>query len=335
MRIRANPLLLGSFILGGLALFLIVLLTIGSTTLFQPSGRFLFYLHGSAAGLSEGTGVSLDGVGIGQVEKVNVLYDRSTHKSLVSVLCEINKNLLTDLKGHKIELTDRKVLHSLITEGLRVQIQTSGIVGAKYVEIGFYDPAKYPPESGLPPSQYPVVPSVPSTMSELTGDASQIVANLSHADFQGLVEQAKDVLTATRRQLDTLEKNQLTDHVSSAAESVDTLISSPELQDAIVQVRAAAEHLQELVADLDKQVAPLGNNLNATLRQGQATLTTVDQTAANLANFLSPGNQLGEQTRELLSQLTQTARTIERLAAFLERHPNALVTGRERSPGAP
>ena len=100
-------------------------------------------------------------------------------------------------------------------------------------------------------------------------------------------------------------------------------------------MKDATSHLQQLVADLDKQIRPLSGSLNATLTQGQATLAAVDRTATNLAGLLSPGNQLGEQMRELLSQLNQTARTIERLAAFLERHPNALVTGREQPSGSP
>jgi paraquat-inducible protein B len=44
--------------------------------------------------------------------------------------------------------------------------------------------------------------------------------------------------------------------------------------------------------------------------------------------LLNLRNQLGEQTQNLLDQLDQTALSIQQLSDFLQRHPNALISGR-------
>ena len=87
MRIRINPLLLGGFIVGAIVLMIIALLTFASGSWFQKRGHFVFYLTGSAQGLDKGTGVSLNGVGVGQIDSVGVVYDPRKQQSRVRVLC--------------------------------------------------------------------------------------------------------------------------------------------------------------------------------------------------------------------------------------------------------
>ncbi|MGH7979749.1 MAG: MlaD family protein, partial [Limisphaerales bacterium] len=166
MKIRFNPLLLGIFVIGGVAIAIAALLGLG-TSLFHPAGHFEFYLPNSAGGLDEGSGVRLDGVRVGQIDQVKIYYNPETRKSFAGIVCEINKDLLMDLQGHLLRLTDPKKMKELIAKGLIVQVQTAGLVGTEYVELGFNSSEKPIRLSGLPASAYPVIPAVPSTMAEL------------------------------------------------------------------------------------------------------------------------------------------------------------------------
>jgi paraquat-inducible protein B len=334
MRIRFNPLLLGAFILGAIALAIVALLTVASGNLFQKTGHFVFYLAGSAQGLDKGTAVSLNGVRIGQIDQVGVLYDRQKQQSLVRVLCQVDRSRLSEPNGTPIQLTDNQVLQHLVSEGLRAQVQTAGVVGAKFVELGFYNPREYPPPSTQPRSAYPVVPTVPSTMTEVTEAASQILGNLRQTDFAGIARQVKEVLGTVDRQVGELETNRLTDHLSAAADSLNHLTASTNLQGAVAGIQGAAASLNDLLTNLNTKVAPLSSQLEATLAQSKTTLASVSQSAQEVQDFVALRNQLGEETRDLVKQLTQTARTIERLAGFLERHPKSLLTGREQPPSA-
>ena len=322
MKIRFNPLLLGIFVIGGVAIAIAALLGLGATFL-HPTGHFDFYLPNVAGGLAQGSGVSLNGVQIGQVEQISVFYNPKTQKSFVRVRCEINKNLLIDTQGNQIDLRYEKNLRNLISNGLVAQVQTAGLVGNEYVELGFKPVGKPIQLAGLPASPYPVIPALPSAMSELTADVSGILSKLRQIDYHGLVKRVNDVLIAAHGQIDELQTNRLTDHISTAALSVGDFVGSSDLRSAVARLQGTASAFQSLAKNLNAQVAPASTNLNATLNSARQSLET-------LQDFLQSRNQLGEQTYQLMDQLNETARSIEQLSDFLQRHPNALITGRAK-----
>ena len=322
MKIRFNPLLLGVFVAGGVAIAIMMLLGLGSSFI-HHTGHFVFYLPNSAGGLDVGSGVSLDSVRIGQIDQIAVFYDPKTKKSFVRVTCEINKDLLTDVQGNRIDLTTAKGLQKLISDGLVAQVQTAGLVGNAFVELGF-NPSEKPIQlASLPPSPHPVVPALASSMDQLRGNVTGILSNLRRIDFHGLMEQVNGVLVAAHGQIDELQTNHLTDHISTAAQSVGNFASSSDLRSAVARLQDTASAFQSLAKNLNAQVGPAGTNLNATLNSAKQSLET-------LQDFLQLRNQLGEQTYQLMDQLNETARSFQQLSDFLQRHPDALITGRAK-----
>ncbi|HUA65525.1 MAG TPA: MlaD family protein [Alphaproteobacteria bacterium] len=320
MKIRFNPLLLGLFVVGGVAIAIAALLGLGSS-LFHPAGHFVFYLPNSAGGLDQGSGVRLDGVRVGQIERVNIYYNPETQKSFVGVTCVINRNLLIDPQGNQLDITNPQKLKELVGKGLVVQVQTAGLVGTEYVELGFKGSEKPIVLTGLPSSPYPVVPAVPAKMAQLTDNISGIVSNLHQIDFGRLGQQINAVLVAANGQIAELQTNRLTDHISTAALSVGDFMNSADLRAAVARLDASASTLQSLLTNLNAQVAPTGTNLNA-------TLVSARQSVEALQDFVKLRNQLGEQTYELMNQLNETARSVEQLSDFLQQHPNSIITGR-------
>lgn len=322
MKLRLNSVLLGAFIVGAFALAVAVFLALGTHSIFGHAARFTIYLTDSAEGIREGLAVDMQGVRIGQVDKVQVICDANTRRAMVSVLCRITENKVSDPEGHLIKLTDRSVMDDLISKGLCAQVETAGIVGAKFVQLNFHSPAPALPP-GLPPSKTPVVPVAPSSMAEMKDKVSSILAHLSKTDFPGMADEAKDALASVRQQLDELQTNHMTDHFSAAASSAAQFIKSEELRRALTRIEGAAADLQQLTTNIDARVPALATNLNGTME-------AAGQTVGSLRDFLALRSQLGDQTRQLLEQLDQTAQAIQQLADFLDRHPNALISGRTR-----
>jgi paraquat-inducible protein B len=64
------------------------------------------------------------------------------------------------------------------------------------------------------------------------------------------------------------------------------------------------------------------------------TLRSFHDAAESVRKLLSPQSALGEEALRTLRQVTETAESLQQLADFLERNPNALITGRKR-PGKP
>ena len=320
MKIRLNPLLLGTFITGAVVILIAALLWLGSIS-FHPTGQFIFYLPHSTSGVSEGTAVELAGVRIGEVQSVRVFYNRQQRTSLVAVICRIKRNRLTDFAGHDIQLTDKRTLKKMITQGMFARIQTSGLVGAKFVELGFHADTSPIKLTNLPTLPYPVVPTLPSTMSELRGNVSDILLHLRQINFSNIAQHVNSTLASARQQFNELQSNQLTGHISTAAKSFGDFMKSAALKQALTRLQSAAANFQVLVTNLNAQVQPASTNF-------VATLTTARQSARDLDNLLTLRNQLGEQTHDLMQQLNQTALSIQRLADFIQRHPNSLITGR-------
>ncbi|MGH8022678.1 MAG: MlaD family protein [Limisphaerales bacterium] len=327
MRIRFNPFLLGIFIIGGLALAIAILLGLGSA-LFHKAGHFVFYLPNSAGGLDVGSGVRMDGVRVGQIDQITVYYSPRSGKSFVGITCEIDKDILNDPRGGPIQLTEANSLKALIAKGLVVQVQTAGLVGNEYVELWFNRSQKPIELAGLPATEELVVPTIPSTMSALRGNVSEILSNLQKIDYQGLMQQVRAVLLAANGQINELQTNHLTDHISTAAQNIGAFMNSGDLRAAVLRLQGAASTFQNLMTNLNARVAPASTNLNATMAAARESL-------GNLQDFLKLRNQLGEQTYELMNQLNETARSIEQLSDFLQQHPNALITGRAKQKDVP
>ena len=73
---------------------------------------------------------------------------------------------------------------------------------------------------------------------------------------------------------------------------------------------------------MDTQVKPLATNANAVLNQADHTLATVQ-------GALEQGSELRYGLNQLLSEATGAARALRTLADYLERHPEALIKGKQ------
>jgi paraquat-inducible protein B len=72
----------------------------------------------------------------------------------------------------------------------------------------------------------------------------------------------------------------------------------------------------------------IGDNLNKTLIGAQATLTNADGLLMNTKGLMAPGSALDMQLNAALIQIRTAAQSINLLADYLERHPEALIRGK-------
>ena len=323
MKTKLSPAVVGSFVLGALVLIVAALLSFRSSHLFSKPGRFVAYFNESVQGLDVGGAVKLRGVRAGRVVAIRVHYDAKTRQSQVAVVGELEQNMISDRAGQTIKITDRTTLQRLIEEGLRAKIDLVGITGLQFVELDFLDPQQFPAprlESG---AEYPVVPTVPSGMSELIANLSKIVNNLKQIDFAGLSHELKSLLATANQEVGDLDLKKMVTKVTAAAESIEALAGSAEAKAAFANLNKTATDVQGLVAKLDTQVEPVRAELVRTLH-------SFHDAAESVRELLGPQSGLGEEALRTLQQVTETAESLQQLADFLERNPNALITGKRR-----
>jgi paraquat-inducible protein B len=159
-------------------------------------------------------------------------------------------------------------------------------------------------------------------MSELVENLSKIAGNLNKVDFAGLSQELKSLLATVNQQAGGLDLKKMVATVTSAASSIDALAGSAEAKSAFANLNKTATDVQGLVAKLDTQVEPVSAELVRSLH-------SFHDAAQSVQKLVGPQSGLGDETVKALRQLTQTAESLQELADFLERNPNALITGKK------
>jgi paraquat-inducible protein B len=116
--------------------------------------------------------------------------------------------------------------------------------------------------------------------------------------------------------------------VETLVESVLQRLERLPLEDTLDEVKAGVVALRRVVESIESEsVAVLQGFRDATSAAGRAA-TQAGRTAANLEKNIGPKARLWRDVDSLLNELTGTARALRLLITYLERHPEALLTGK-------
>jgi paraquat-inducible protein B len=329
VKTKVSPAIVGMFVIGAFALLIIALLTFGGVNFFAKPQRFVVYFDESVHGLNLGSSVQLNGVPVGRVVDLNVHYDGSAHHSVVAVVCEFSQNKVTDAKGQPINVADRAQLQALVDNGLCARLDVQGLAtGLLFVELEFLGPKERPPAGNVTELKYVVVPYVPSSIAQFQTNLTEILNDIKKIDFAGIGVEVKQLLADAHRQLDGLDIKGLVAQWTKAGASVETLVAAPETKQTIANLNATLTELRAVLAKLDTQIDSNGTELKATLVQTKETLASFNAAADNIRRFVAAQGSLGTDAGHALSQLSEAAEAVQRLAEFIERNPQALISGK-------
>jgi paraquat-inducible protein B len=316
---RASPTLVGLFVLGALALAVAGVVVFGSGKLFRRTERFVAVFSGSVNGLSVGAPVKFRGVQVGSVSQILLSLPGMTLPELrIPVFIEIDQTTAERL-GAMVNPADPTTLAALIEQGLRAQLQLESIVtGVLFVELDLFPnaPAIFylPRDSG-----YLEIPTQPTLLQEASQTAADLVAKLRDIDFEGVMTSIRD-----------------------AARGVSELTDSPELRqgltsvrETMVSARSTLATANQTLAELRPRIAPLVGRVDGGVVRLQQTLERLDRTLGAVETTLTGFNTLTDpraplvyQATTTLAELSDAARSVRQLADYLDRNPNAILTGR-------
>jgi paraquat-inducible protein B len=331
MKTKVRPAVVGAFVIGAIVFAIIALLAFGRVSFFSKPQRFVVYFDESIHGLDLGSPVKVRGVRIGRVVDLNVRYDAATNRSLVGVVCEMNRNLITDSQGKLIDVSDREELQKLVDRGLRARLDLLGLAtGLLFVQLDFFDPQDYPVQDLPFQPKYVVVPYIPSTIAEFQANLTEILNDVKKFDFEGVSAQLKGLLTDTRKQVDGLDLKGAVSQWQRTGAKIEALAGSPQVEQTFTNLNAAIADLRRVLADIDAQVGPSGKELAATLTEARKALESFNATATAAHRFIAAQGGLGDEAAQTMEQLRSAAEAVQRLADFLERNPQALISGKKR-----
>lgn len=122
---------------------------------------------------------------------------------------------------------------------------------------------------------------------------------------------------------DTLANlNEVLRNFNVALQNLNRATAGPQLHDAVVSLNRLLTHLDHLAVETQPNLNDVLKSLRATSDAAQRTLALIQQRAGGSA----PSNT---DLPQLMSELSQAARSVRELADYLNSHPEALLRGRK------
>ena len=303
---QSNAKLIGAFVIGALVLLVAAVVVFGSGKLFTDTLRFVAYFDGSVKGLAKGAPVSFRGVRVGSVSDIRVVYMVKEKKLYIPVLLELDRSQVKLLGGQAAGLPSRheafEALQDFVSSGLRAQLALDSFVtGQLYVLLDFFPDS--PVEMRSVEENIPELPTVPSGLEKLRGRLEQI-------PIEEIAQGLRELIA-----------------------KLDRVVSSPEFEESIRNMNETLKYGEKLVQDLDAQLVPFIGSMSEHLRgvSGDArnALQAAEKTFKTAASALSDRSPLLAKLDNALTEFAGASRAVRLLADYIERHPEAFLTGKK------
>jgi paraquat-inducible protein B len=329
---KANPKLIGGFVVGAIALVLVGAIAFGGGKFLAAKRQaVLFFSEYSLAGLDVGSPVTFRGVKIGSVTGVVIRYDVEQQTIQVPVYIEVELDRIRVVRGK----SDTKSFPTLIERGLRAQLVIQSLVtGQASIDLNFHPntPIKL---VGSEPGMIEV-PTIPSEIDLLKANLTNLLQRISALPLDqvadkllGTIGSASEFMTSLNAQVDPLSKD-LKMVSDQAAATLREAQSRLELREGepMQNLNAALVDARQLVNDVDGRVGPLASDLNKIMKSALVTLDDAQRTLVSAQGTISPDSTLYFQLNRTLHEIQSMAGSIRALADYMQRHPNALLTGK-------
>jgi len=335
-----NPIAIGGFTVGALVLLVAGLLLFGGGQFFNTDrNRYvIFFDTSSLNGLDVGAPVKMQGVKIGSVVGISLQVDPSSGKVLKPVVIEIdrrsfmgpNGQALTGPVSHEQQERTRDML---VSRGFRARLELQSLLtGLLFVDFDRHPelPAQF---AGVDFQGLVELPYVPTTVDMIRSTADEMLRKLRSLPLDQIVLDFADTVRDIHNLVGSKEMQQsnaaLARSLSGMEKTLETLNRNlePLLQETHSTVRNANSLMQDsrsMVQDVHQGIKPLLAATEKTLGTATATLEKAQTTLGTVDGAVGPDSSLNE----TLIALRNTARSIRELTELLERHPEALISGK-------
>lgn len=310
---------LGLFVVASALLGLLAVVFLAQRALHKETVTYTSYFDESVTGLETGSPVNFRGVTVGNISVIDVAPDRRHVEISYALGVRVLKRLgLTESQGRETTLT--------IPDALRVQIASTGLTGAKVLQLDFFDAKDTPPPEVLPfpvPEKY--IPATTSTMKNIEDAVVKAIDSLPR-----LTEELGRMLGTIQLILQDVHGRELPGKAAAVLANANFLIS--DLHHTVQGLK-----LEELSGETQRTLA----NLNKTLGKAQVALdqvngeqgllASVQRTSDSLGDVAVNTRQLGPELQETVRDLREAAGSFRQLVQALEGDSDMLIKGRARA----
>lgn len=327
---KANPAVVGGFVLGAVVLALAGLFFFGGGKFFRTTETYVAFFPGSLKGLEIGAPVTFRGVRLGTVLGIDIVYDTDTSDLSTPVIFEMELDRLS-LVGERYEtrkdddIDDSDVL---IERGLRAELEMRSMVtGQLAVNLDFFPDSKVVLRDGY--KGFPEFPTVPSDTERLRNFFEDMANRMQEANLEELIPKVLSLI-------ENVNKLVTSEDLRNALAGADRLINSPDMAASVTSLRraldnadAAMRSVRKLAEDADGQIAPLAASLQRASDELGEILGEAGTVLNSVQASLDEDSDLRVRTINVMEEVAAAARAVRILADYLERHPEAFLKGKK------
>jgi len=318
----------GMFVIAGIVTLLALIFFLSGATL-HPGIRYETYFQESVEGLDVGTAVKFRGVTIGHVTDVGLVSAEYPAPSMQDRDRKVYQQIVV-----RFAIDPKKVGHvddidHAIAHGLRVQIEPQGITGLSYLDLSFVNPAQFPniPVPWTPENT--VIPSMPSTLTQIQDAVEQVMSSLSKVDAAKMVTEISTLMTTLTNEFTTGDAHQAIANANILLRNLNTTVQQTDLPATSASIRnlAGGPQTEQIIAELNQttaQLAKVSGQLPALVASSQAAVNQAGETTSDLQAQLIP----------ILQDMKATTENLRSLTAELSHNPSQVILGAQPPPDA-
>jgi len=288
----------GLFVTVGIGIAIVAIIWLGMSSIFQKGRFYAIYFDESVQGLDKDSPLKYRGVSIGRVERIGVAPD----SKLIEVI----------LKAE----TDQALESDIVA-----QLKIVGITGSMFIELDRKkegEPDRSPSLSF--PSEYPVVASKPSDISELLRGFDEVLRQIKALDLKAISDGIKLALENVNQKIVDAD-------MKGVSEKLNALLT--ETGRTISRAGKAVNRVEKLVADNEegilaaiKDFSEAMENANDFFAKGASLISETDDSISHLKRHLLVVGQ----------NLARASASLSRLIDLVSNHPSQLLLGEPPAP---
>jgi paraquat-inducible protein B len=303
--------------------------------LFSKTHKYILYFDGSVLGLTPGAPVKFRGVTIGSVREVLIHHNQRERDRAMPVIIELDQSVLKKKNDSTIDLSDQQTFRRMITNGLRATIEAQSIVtGLLFVELEFHSPA-VPTEFHQVTQEYLEIPTQQTKIQLL-------IENIADIDFKQLMAQMSTLAGNLQTNLGALNMTEINEGLTNLLTKLNQLVQSDDLSKAVTSLHTLLDKLSARVDPLADEAqgvladarTAIGDARDA-IGNAKSSLAHLDDTLQSARDMVAPQAPLRRELATTMQDISEAARSVTALADFLNRNPNALISGRKFSEPKP
>ncbi len=328
MASQKTKIAVGLFVASGIAISLMAIIYLGMSRFLEKGHYYVTYFNESVQGLLRDSPVKYRGVSIGRVKSIGVAPD----SKLIQVVLEIESG-------------------QTLGSDIVAQLNNVGITGSMFVELDRKkkgEPDRSPPITF--PSEYPVIASKPSEISELLRGIDDFLKQIKSLDLKEISEKVKLTLDSANQMIADADVKGISTSMQSSLDRIDRILERKRWDRILTNIGKAGRSLNALMDRAERSVSRMQTSLarlegiiEENRKPIKAAIEDLGRAMKNANLLLEKGVSLASGADDSLMYLRRyllvVAQNLEKatdglnhLIGFIEEQPSQLIFGEAPAP---